>query len=97
MQTEDNDVTAEEAHEWLSVSQVARRLGYSNLWVRRLADRGKLRSRRTALGRLVDPLSVTEVLRARAGPEPEISSSDLASAHREAPRRDGLDGRTDGG
>lgn len=44
--------------EWLSPAQAARILGVSSLWVRRLADSGKLTGVRTPLGRLVSAGSV---------------------------------------
>jgi hypothetical protein len=55
------EVTAE----WLSPSQAARRLDISSNWVRKLSDRGTLRSVGTTLGRLINPSSVDELVRAR--------------------------------
>ncbi len=58
---------------WLTTSQAARRMEVSANWTRTLAERGTLRSVQTALGRLIDPQSVNELVRARAagsrGPE----------------------------
>jgi len=50
---------------WLTTSQAARRMEVSANWTRTLAERGTLRSVQTALGRLIDPQSVNELIRTR--------------------------------
>ncbi len=56
--------------DWLTTSQAARRMDCSANWTRTLAERGTLRSVQTALGRLIDPRSVDELVRARAAGSP---------------------------
>lgn len=51
---------------WIGPSAAGRRLGCSVQWVRRLLSEGRLRGTRTALGWLIDPESVDELLAARA-------------------------------
>ncbi len=61
-------VTGEETHavsDWLTTSQAARRLGVSANYIRILIAQDRLRATSTALGSLVDPASVDELLRAR--------------------------------
>ncbi len=50
---------------WLTTSQASRRLEWSASYIRLLVARGRLRSVPTALGTLIDPDSVDELIRAR--------------------------------
>ena len=59
------------AHEeWLPPSVAARRVGVSPQTVRRLADGGQVRSVKTALGRLVDPVTLDELMASRNADDP---------------------------
>jgi predicted site-specific integrase-resolvase len=63
-------MTTTDLREWLAPGQAARQLGISRVRVGQLADAGKLRGEKTALGRLIDPESVAERLANRQG-DPE--------------------------
>ncbi len=60
---------ATKANEWLTPAEAALRLERTPSTVRYLMERGQLRYKRTPLGRLVDPASVDEMIRARGGGE----------------------------
>lgn len=51
---------------WLSLSQAARRLGYSGEYTRQLILNNKLRAIRVVLGYLIDPLEVDRFDEARS-------------------------------
>ena len=59
------DTAAMATDDWLTPAQAALRLERTPAMVRYLMDHGRLRHRRTPLGRLVDPSSVDELRRAR--------------------------------
>lgn len=62
--------------EWLSISQVARRLAISNSMVRKLIRQGKLSARRTTLGALMAPEDVDALKKERisSGLAPQTSA-----------------------
>lgn len=48
----------DQAKNWIGSGEAARRLGYSRIWVRTLAERGEIDSVKTPIGFLFDPASV---------------------------------------
>ncbi len=50
---------------WLTTTQASHRLDISANWVRTLVTRGALRATQTPHGALIDPQSVTDMVRAR--------------------------------
>lgn len=59
------DMAGTPVERWIGVGEAARRLAVSPEYARRLCDRGALRSIRTPLGRLVDPVAVDQLAEAR--------------------------------
>ena len=54
------------ATSWITTGEASRRLRMSPQWTRQMATRGTIRTMPTALGLLIDPESVDELVRARA-------------------------------
>jgi hypothetical protein len=65
--------------EWLSTSQVARRLQLSGQHVQDLGDAGKLRCIRTAIGRLYDPQAVDALAQQRAARQRAKETADAGA------------------
>ena len=51
-------MTTDARADWLTVGKAAQRLGLSAVYVRRLADAGRLECERTPLGRLISESSI---------------------------------------
>ena len=57
---------------WLSPAQAARRLGVTPQWARKLAQVGRLTGVETALGWLIDPQSVAQMVGEREERRDEV-------------------------